>query len=91
MSFRDRLKGGLARMLAPLLSLNDPQWGRRPGGNNQGPPDLEALRLWCREQMANFKVPRRIVLVEALPLNASGKVDKLALRARAAEGSGAAR
>jgi membrane protease subunit HflK len=43
MSFRDRLKGGLARMLAPLLSLNDPQWGRRPGGNNQGPPDLDEI------------------------------------------------
>jgi len=42
-TFRDRLKGGLARMLAPLLSLNDPQWGRRPGGNNQGPPDLDEI------------------------------------------------
>ena len=30
-------------MLAPLLSLNDPQWGRRPGGSNQGPPDLDAI------------------------------------------------
>ncbi|MDB5926797.1 MAG: hflK [Betaproteobacteria bacterium] len=25
-----------------LMSLNDPNWGRRPGGN-QGPPDLEEL------------------------------------------------
>ena len=24
------------------MSLNDPQWGRRPGGN-QGPPDLDEL------------------------------------------------
>ncbi len=30
-------------MLAPLLSLNDPQWGRRPGGSNQGPPDLDQI------------------------------------------------
>jgi len=30
-------------MLAPLLSLNDPQWGRRPGGGNQGPPDLDEI------------------------------------------------
>jgi modulator of FtsH protease HflK len=42
-TFRDRLKGGVARMLAPLLSLNDPQWGRRPGGSNQGPPDLDEI------------------------------------------------
>lgn len=40
---RDCLKSGLARMLAPLLSLNDPQWGRRPGGGNQGPPDLDEI------------------------------------------------
>jgi len=26
-----------------LLSLNDPQWGRRPGGGNQGPPDLDEI------------------------------------------------
>jgi membrane protease subunit HflK len=25
------------------MSLNDPQWGRRPSGGNQGPPDLEEL------------------------------------------------
>ena len=45
---RDRLKCALARVLAPLLSLNDPQWGRRPGGghNNQGPPDLD--EIWRR-------------------------------------------
>jgi len=43
-SLRDRLKDGLARVLAPLLSLNDPQWGRRPNGNNnQGPPDLDEI------------------------------------------------
>jgi non-ribosomal peptide synthetase component E (peptide arylation enzyme) len=30
--------------------------------------------------MANFKVPRRIALVDSLPLNASGKVQKTELR-----------
>ncbi len=25
------------------MSLNDPQWGNKGGGNNQGPPDLEEL------------------------------------------------
>jgi acyl-CoA synthetase (AMP-forming)/AMP-acid ligase II len=37
---------------------------------------------WCRERMANFKVPRRFEIVDALPLNASGKVKKYELRAR---------
>jgi len=45
--------------------------------------DPDALRAWCREQMANYKVPRVIEVVEAFPLNASGKVLKYELRARA--------
>jgi len=32
--------------------------------------------------MANYKVPRRVVVVESLPLNASGKVLKRELRDR---------
>lgn len=38
---------------------------------------------WCREQMANFKVPRHIRFVTALPLNASGKVLKTELKKQA--------
>ena len=41
------------------------------------------LIAWCRERMANYKVPRRVEIVDALPLNASGKVLKFELRARA--------
>jgi acyl-CoA synthetase (AMP-forming)/AMP-acid ligase II len=39
---------------------------------------------WSRQNMANFKVPRRVVVVDALPTNASGKVLKTELRARLA-------
>lgn len=35
---------------------------------------------WCREQMANYKVPRYVRFVDVLPLNASGKVMKYELR-----------
>jgi acyl-CoA synthetase (AMP-forming)/AMP-acid ligase II len=41
---------------------------------------------WCREQMANYKVPRRVELVDALPVNATGKVMKDVLREQAAQG-----
>ncbi|HUJ64370.1 MAG TPA: fatty acid--CoA ligase family protein, partial [Acidimicrobiales bacterium] len=37
---------------------------------------------WAREQMANYKVPRAVEIVDALPLNATGKVQKDLLRAR---------
>jgi acyl-CoA synthetase (AMP-forming)/AMP-acid ligase II len=39
---------------------------------------------WCRVQMANYKVPRVVEVVDSLPLNATGKVMKDDLRARVA-------
>jgi HIP---CoA ligase len=45
--------------------------------------DEAGLIAWCRERMANYKVPRSIRVVDALPLNASGKVLKYVLRERA--------
>ncbi len=45
--------------------------------------DAEAVVAWCRGRMANYKVPRRVVIVGELPLNASGKVLKYRLRERA--------
>lgn len=49
---------------------------RRPGA------DLSADEFvrWSAEQIANFKVPRRVVFVDALPRNASMKVLKNQLR-----------
>ena len=44
------------------------------------PPTEAELIAWCRERMANFKVPRRVMFLEALPRNASTKVMKFALR-----------
>ena len=46
------------------------------------PPDPDEIVAWSRERMANYKVPRRVVVVDALPLNASGKVLKFELRDR---------
>ncbi len=42
--------------------------------------DIATLINWCRSNMANYKVPREIVVVEALPTTASGKVQKFSLR-----------
>jgi malonyl-CoA/methylmalonyl-CoA synthetase len=37
---------------------------------------LEPLRTWAKERLAPYKLPRRAVLVDALPRNAVGKVVK---------------
>jgi len=42
------------------------------------------LLAWCAKHMANYKVPRSVRVLEALPLNPSGKVMKFALREQAA-------
>jgi acyl-CoA synthetase (AMP-forming)/AMP-acid ligase II len=42
---------------------------------------------WSRGAMANYKVPRGVVLVDSLPVNASGKVLKRELRGRHATGA----
>ncbi|HEY3736966.1 MAG TPA: AMP-binding protein [Jatrophihabitans sp.] len=47
--------------------------------------DPDEMIVWSRERLANFKVPRSIVVVESLPRNASGKVLKRELRKAVAE------
>jgi HIP---CoA ligase len=44
--------------------------------------DVEVLAVFCRTRLANFKRPRFIHVVDALPVNAAGKVVKADLRAR---------
>ena len=40
----------------------------------------DAVLAYCRERLANYKVPRRVAFVDALPRNPSGKVLKTVLR-----------
>ncbi len=47
-------------------------------------PEASELVGYCRERLANFKVPRGVRLCEELPRNASGKVLKTELREAAA-------
>ena len=53
----------------------------RPGQD----PSADEIIAWSRDRMANYKVPRRVEVVDALPLNAGNKVLKYELRARAVE------
>ncbi|MER6944737.1 AMP-binding protein [Nonomuraea sp. NPDC000554] len=80
-------EGSLAQ--AAVVGVPDPGSGEagwayvvpRPGVT----VDVEALHAWARANMSNYKVPKRLILVDALPTNANGKIDKIALRARVAE------
>jgi acyl-CoA synthetase (AMP-forming)/AMP-acid ligase II len=50
---------------------------------HDGPP-IEAAEIveWAKAEMANYKVPRTVELLDELPVNATGKVVKDELRAR---------
>lgn len=52
--------------------------------------DPAALRAWCAERVANFKVPRRVTIVDELPKTVTGKLARRVLEARAAEEAAAA-
>ncbi|HEY8523382.1 MAG TPA: class I adenylate-forming enzyme family protein [Acidimicrobiales bacterium] len=76
-----------------VLGLADDRLGQRvvaavelePGAAT--PP--EELRDHCRQRLARYKVPDRIAVVEALPRNAMGKVQRAALADRFAGPDGA--
>ena len=52
---------------------------RRPGRA----VDAAALDAYCRERLANYKIPKRFIVREELPLLPIGKIDKGALREEA--------
>lgn len=69
----------------------DGEWSsraRRAGAAGpEGRPSPEALRAFLKERLAPWKVPKEVLLVEALPRNAMGKVDKPAVQELFAGGS----
>ncbi|HSK60843.1 MAG TPA: benzoate-CoA ligase family protein [Actinomycetospora sp.] len=47
--------------------------------------DEAALVAWCREGLASFKRPRRVLAIDDVPRTATGKVQRFRLRSLAAE------
>jgi fatty-acyl-CoA synthase len=44
------------------------------------PPTLDDVRAFCEGQLAHYKVPSRLQILEAFPMTVSGKVRKIELR-----------
>lgn len=67
---------------AAVVGLPDPAWGQvvvaAIVADDGAAP--EEIRMWMRERLAGFKVPSRIERVEALPMTASGKVQRRLVR-----------
>jgi fatty-acyl-CoA synthase len=64
---------------AACVGVDDADFGKRLRGFVVLVPGAEgdvdaALKDWVKENLARFKVPREIVVIDALPRNATGKV-----------------
>jgi fatty-acyl-CoA synthase len=74
--------------LAAVVAQPDPTWGETPCAFLELKPeaadvsDAEIIQF-CRESLARFKVPKRVIFGE-LPKTSTGKIQKFALRDRAA-------
>ncbi|MGO9457525.1 MAG: class I adenylate-forming enzyme family protein [Acidimicrobiales bacterium] len=70
-----------------VVGVPDPEMGSRVGVAvvATGPLDVDELRGFCRGRIAPFKLPERVLVVDEIPYNDFGKVDRKALRQRFAE------
>jgi malonyl-CoA/methylmalonyl-CoA synthetase len=69
---------------AAVVGLPDPEWGERVVAAVEGPAspeDVDAIASLARTELAPYKRPKQIVVVDALPRNALGKVVKAEVRA----------
>ena len=74
---------------AAVVGVPDPQWGESLAAfvvlrQAQEKPSIEALQHFVTDELADYKRPRQILFVEALPRNPTGKILKKELKARLA-------
>lgn len=69
---------------AAVVGLPHDRWGEAVTAFVIGSAAEEELLAWCRERLATFKVPKRIVFVQGFSRTGTGKIQKQALRAQGA-------
>jgi acyl-CoA synthetase (AMP-forming)/AMP-acid ligase II len=76
-----------AVVLAAIVSTDDPLWQEIGIAYVTLSEEIEPkiLEAWCRARLANYKIPKRIFIEPHMPLLPIGKIDKVALKKRAAE------
>lgn len=72
---------------ATVVGIPDPEWGEAilaaVALTDGASVDPDALRLHCRQsELTSIKIPERIEIVDSLPKNAVGKIEKQTIRDR---------
>ncbi|MEP4147722.1 MAG: long-chain-fatty-acid--CoA ligase [Halioglobus sp.] len=69
---------------AAVIGVPSQKWGETPLALVVAAPgtstDAQALKQWCKDNLAGYKVPQLYEIVESLPRNPSGKLLKPKLR-----------
>ncbi len=72
---------------AAVVGIPDPVRGEAPKAfvilRDGQPAGVQELLQWCRQRLANYKVPRSIVVVPDLPRTVTGKILKSEIRSTA--------
>ena len=69
---------------AAVLGVDDAHWGQVGHAfiEPRGALDPAELLAWCRERLANYKVPKAVTLIDVMPRTSVEKVDRMALARR---------
>ncbi|WP_442506259.1 acyl-CoA synthetase [Novipirellula sp. SH528] len=66
-----------------IVGLPDDTWGEAVAAavvlKHSEALELESLRVWCKDRISPYKIPRKLLIVDELPRNAMGKVTKPAV------------
>ncbi len=78
--------------MAAVVSVPDPRYQEVGaafivvGEGTASTLEVEELRSFCKENMANYKVPKHFIIIDEMPLLPVGKVNKIALKEQALKG-----
>jgi malonyl-CoA/methylmalonyl-CoA synthetase len=68
-----------------VVGVPDPEWGQRVAAalvlKEGSTLDITGLRNWAREFLSSYKLPTKLLLLDALPRNAMGKIVKPSITA----------
>jgi len=64
-----------------VVGVPDDDWGQRVHAiiavrDSANPPSLDALRTWCKERLAGYKVPKTFEIVDRVPRTEAGKLNR---------------